>query len=42
VVQALLTIADRVLIMHRGRVEISGTAAELGSQIEVIQDSYLS
>ena len=41
-VRKVLAIADRVIVMRRGRVELSGTADELHGQIEIIQDSYLS
>jgi ABC-type branched-subunit amino acid transport system ATPase component len=41
-VRKVMTIADRVLVMRRGRIELSGTAAELHDQIEAIQASYLS
>jgi branched-chain amino acid transport system ATP-binding protein len=41
-VRKVLTIADRVLVMRRGRIELAGTAAELRDQIDGISDSYLS
>ena len=41
-VRKVLAIADRVLVMRRGRVVLSGTAEELRGQTDAIQDSYLS
>jgi branched-chain amino acid transport system ATP-binding protein len=33
--------ADRVYVMRRGRVEISGAPADLASRLSDIEDSYL-
>ncbi len=41
-VRKVLAVADRVLVMQRGRVEMSGTAAEIGEQIVAVQERYLS
>lgn len=37
-----LRIVDRGLVMRRGRIELSGTAAELSSRLGEIEESYLS
>ena len=37
-----LQYADRAYVMRRGRIELSGTAAELGARIGEIEDQYLS
>lgn len=36
------TLSDRVLVMQRGRIEMSGTAAEIGDQLVAVQERYLS
>jgi ABC-type branched-subunit amino acid transport system ATPase component len=41
-VRKVLAVADRVLVMRRGRIEISGSAEELRDQVDTLQDSYLS
>jgi ABC-type branched-subunit amino acid transport system ATPase component len=41
-VHKALTIADRVYVMDRGRISISGTADELTPRVDEIQSSYLS
>ncbi len=41
-VHKALTIADRVYVMDRGRVVISGTAADLRERVDEIQASYLA
>jgi len=41
-VHKAMTIADRVYVMDRGRIAISGTAAELGKRVDEIQSSYLA
>ncbi len=41
-VHKALTIADRVFVMDRGRIAISGTAADLRARVDEIQSSYLS
>jgi branched-chain amino acid transport system ATP-binding protein len=37
-----LRYADRAYVMRRGRIELSGTATELRSRIQEIEDQYLS
>jgi len=41
-VRKALVYADRAYVMRRGRIELSGTAAELRSNIHAIEDQYLS
>jgi branched-chain amino acid transport system ATP-binding protein len=41
-VRKALRYADRAYVMRRGRIELSGTAAELSSRINEIEDQYLS
>jgi branched-chain amino acid transport system ATP-binding protein len=41
-VHKAMTIADRVYVMNRGRIAISGTAEELRQRVAEIQSSYLA
>jgi branched-chain amino acid transport system ATP-binding protein len=41
-VRQALRYADRAYVMRRGRIELSGTAADLRSRIQEIEDSYLT
>jgi len=41
-VHKALAIADRVYVMDRGRISISGTAADLRARVDEIQASYLT
>ncbi|MGQ0623732.1 MAG: ABC transporter ATP-binding protein, partial [Sporichthyaceae bacterium] len=41
-VRKVLKIADRVLVMQRGRIELAGTAAQIGDQLLAVQERYLS
>jgi branched-chain amino acid transport system ATP-binding protein len=41
-VKRALEIADRVLVMQRGRIVLEGTPAEIGGQIGDLQSAYLS
>lgn len=41
-VSKVLQVADRVYLLRRGRVELSGTAAELRSRLTDIEGSYLA
>jgi branched-chain amino acid transport system ATP-binding protein len=41
-VRKALAFADRAYVMRRGRIELSGTAVELGARIREIEDKYLS
>jgi branched-chain amino acid transport system ATP-binding protein len=41
-VHKAMTIADRVYVMDRGRISISGTADDLRQQVDAIQSSYLA
>jgi len=41
-VRTALEVADRGYVMRRGRIEISGTAADLSEQRERIEQSYLA
>jgi len=36
-----LDIADRVYVMHRGRIQLHGTAAEVRLRLDEVQASYL-
>jgi branched-chain amino acid transport system ATP-binding protein len=41
-VRQALSIADRVYVMQRGRIALSGTCAELANQLEDIEAAYLA
>jgi branched-chain amino acid transport system ATP-binding protein len=41
-VRQALRYADRAYVLRRGRVVLSGTAAELAGRISEIEDSYLT
>ncbi|HEX4822667.1 MAG TPA: ATP-binding cassette domain-containing protein [Acidimicrobiales bacterium] len=41
-VHKAMAIADRIYVMDRGRIGISGTADELRQQVDAIQSSYLA
>jgi branched-chain amino acid transport system ATP-binding protein len=41
-VKRALEIADRVLVMQRGRIVLTGTPAEIGGQIGDLQSAYLA
>jgi branched-chain amino acid transport system ATP-binding protein len=41
-VRQALKIADRVYVMERGRVALSGTCAEVAGQLDKIEDAYLA
>jgi branched-chain amino acid transport system ATP-binding protein len=41
-VHKAMTIADRVYVMNRGRIAITGTADELRQRVDEIQSSYLA
>ncbi|MFV0308228.1 MAG: ABC transporter ATP-binding protein [Desertimonas sp.] len=41
-VRQALRYADRAYVMRRGRIELSGTAAELHERLDEIEDSYLA
>jgi branched-chain amino acid transport system ATP-binding protein len=41
-VRQALRIADRVYVMERGKVVLSGTSDEVGGQLERIEDAYLA
>jgi ABC-type branched-subunit amino acid transport system ATPase component/branched-subunit amino acid ABC-type transport system permease component len=41
-VRQALAVADRVYVLQRGRVVLTGSAAEMGGQLERIEASYLS
>jgi len=41
-VHKAMKIADRVYVMQRGRIDMSGTTAELHDRVEEIQSSYLA
>jgi branched-chain amino acid transport system ATP-binding protein len=41
-VKRALEIADRVLVMQRGRIVLSGTPAEIGGQIGDLESAYLA
>ncbi|MGD9752833.1 MAG: ABC transporter ATP-binding protein [Acidimicrobiia bacterium] len=41
-VRKALQYADRVYVMRRGRIELSGTAAEMANRIDEIEEQYLS
>jgi branched-chain amino acid transport system ATP-binding protein len=40
-VDLALSVADRALVLNRGRVTVSGTAAELRGRRDLLQASYL-
>jgi branched-chain amino acid transport system ATP-binding protein len=41
-VRQALKIADRVYLMERGRIALSGTAADVAGQLDTIESSYLA
>ena len=41
-VRQALNVADRVYVMQRGRIALSGTSAEVSNQIDKIEAAYLS
>ena len=41
-VRQALKIADRVYLMERGRIALSGTAAEVAGQLDKIETAYLA
>ena len=41
-VRKALRYADRAYVMRRGRIELSGSATELGGRLSEIEDSYLA
>ena len=41
-VRQALKIADRVYLMERGKITLSGSAQEIGGQLDEIEASYLS
>lgn len=41
-VRQALRYADRAYVMRRGRIDLSGTATELGGRLSEIEDSYLT
>ena len=41
-VRQALRYADRAYVMRRGRIELSGSATELGGRLAEIEDSYLT
>jgi branched-chain amino acid transport system ATP-binding protein len=41
-VHKAMSIADRVYVMDRGRISITGTAEELSKRVDEIQSSYLT
>jgi branched-chain amino acid transport system ATP-binding protein len=41
-VSQVLKVADRAYVMRRGRVVLSGTAAEIRGRVDEIEDSYIS
>jgi branched-chain amino acid transport system ATP-binding protein len=41
-VHKAMAIADRVYVMHRGRISLTGTSEELTHRVDEIQSSYLS
>ncbi|MFE3293639.1 ABC transporter ATP-binding protein [Rhodococcus sp. NPDC059234] len=41
-VRQVLTVADRVYVMRRGRVMLEGTADEIGADLDAVQRAYLS
>lgn len=41
-VRQALKVADRVYLMERGRIALSGTAAEVGAQLDRIEAAYLA
>ena len=40
-VHKAIAVADRVVVLRRGLVELAGTAAELRDRLDEIQDAYL-
>lgn len=41
-VRQVLAVADRVYVMRRGQVMLSGTAAEIGADLDAVQRAYLA
>ena len=41
-VRQALRYADRAYVMRRGRIDLSGSATELGGRLSEIEDSYLA
>lgn len=41
-IRKALSIADRVYVIERGRIVLSGTADEVGGQLDRIEDAYLA
>ena len=41
-VRQALTVADRVYVVQRGKIVMSGTAAEVAGNIEEVERAYLS
>jgi branched-chain amino acid transport system ATP-binding protein len=41
-VRQALTIADRVYVMQRGRIALSGSVAEVAGQLDKIEAAYLA
>jgi branched-chain amino acid transport system ATP-binding protein len=41
-VRQALNVADRVYVMQRGRIALSGTSAELAGQLDKVESAYLS
>lgn len=41
-VRQVLEVADRVYVMRRGQVMLSGTAAEIGADLDAVQRAYLA
>jgi branched-chain amino acid transport system ATP-binding protein len=41
-VRQALRYADRVYVMRRGRIDLSGSATELSGRLAEIEDSYLT
>ena len=41
-IRKALSIADRVYVIERGRIALSGTADEVGGQLDRIEDAYLA
>jgi branched-chain amino acid transport system ATP-binding protein len=41
-VRQALRVTDRAYVMERGRIALSGTAAEVASQLDRVEDAYLS
>ena len=41
-VRKVLDIADRVYVLHRGRITLAGTPKELRGNLDAIESSYLA